>query len=118
MLMQFHDKVSRYIAALPSPQKEICEAFRALIYDNFPQMSEEYKWNYPAYYNNGKRICLASGFKEHVTLELFYGVHLHDTQGRVGGVGKNTRHIKFRLMGDFDSNYLIDLIKQSIALSV
>jgi len=48
-------------------------------------MREEFKWNYPAYYYNGKRICLASGFKEHVTLELFYGAHLQDAQGRIVG---------------------------------
>ena len=59
----FHQKVTEYIASLPSPQKEICQSLRELILENFPQMREEFKWNSPAYYYNGKRICLASGFK-------------------------------------------------------
>ncbi len=100
-----HDKVTEYIAALPSPQKEICQSLRELILENFPQMTEEYKWRYPAYYYNGKRICIMGGFKAHANLELFYGAHLRDAQGRVVGAGKNTRHIKLKSLDDIDSNY-------------
>src|SRR2546430_12111312 len=46
----FHQKVTEYIASFPSPQKEICQSLRELILENFPQMREEFKWNYPAYY--------------------------------------------------------------------
>lgn len=113
----FHNKATAYIASLPSPQKEICQSLRELILGNFPQMKEEFKWNYPAYYDNGKRICLASGFKNHVTLELFYGAHLHDAQGRIAGVGKNTRHIKLKSREEIDAPYFVGLIQQSIALS-
>lgn len=112
-----HNKVTEYITSLPSPQKEICQSLRELILENFPQMREEFKWNYPAYYSNGKRICLASGFKEHVTLELFYGAHLQDAQGRIVGGGKNTRHIKLKSLKEIDTNYFVDLFQQSIELS-
>jgi hypothetical protein len=74
-------------------------------------------WNYPAYYYHGKRICLASGFKEHVTVELFYGAHLQDAQGRIVGGGKNTRHIKLKSLKEFDTNYFVELLQQSIKLS-
>jgi hypothetical protein len=86
----FHPKVIAYIASLPSPQKEICQSLRKLILKNFPYISEQFESNYPAYYYNGKRICLISGFKEHVTVELIYGAHLKDAQERIVGVGKNT----------------------------
>jgi hypothetical protein len=114
---QYHDKVTEYIASLLSPQKEICESLRELILQNFPQMREEYKWSYPAYYYNGKRICITGGFKEHANLELFYGAHLQDVRGRIVGAGKNTRHIKFRSLDEIDANYLVDLLRQSIELS-
>ncbi|MDQ6659806.1 MAG: DUF1801 domain-containing protein [Chloroflexota bacterium] len=84
----FHTKVTEYIASLPSPQKEICQSLRELILENFPHMREEFKWNYPAYYYLGKRICLTSGFKEHVTVELFYGAHLQDAQDGIGPRGR------------------------------
>lgn len=113
----FHDKASEYIASLPSPQKEICQSFRELILEHFPHMREEYKWNYPAYYANGKRICLIGGYTNHVTIELFYGAHLRDAQGRIVGVGKNTRHIKLTSLKEIDTDYFVDLVQQSIELS-
>jgi hypothetical protein len=58
-----------------------------------------------------------SGFKEHVTLELFYGAHLQDAQKRIVGVGKNTRYIKLKSLKEFDTNYFIHLLQQSIELS-
>jgi len=116
-MIVFHEKATAYIASLPSPQKEICQSLREVILGSFPHMTEEFKWNYPAYYYHGKRICLTSGFKAHVTLELFYGAHLRDTQKRIVGAGKNTRHIKLRSLQEIDRDYLVDLLRQSIALS-
>ena len=113
----YHAKVTAYIASLPSPQKEICQSLRELILENFLHMREEFKWNYPAYYYRGKRICLISAFKEHVTVELFYGAHLEDAQGRIVGMGKNTRHIKLKSLEEIDTNYFVDLLQQSIRLS-
>ncbi len=80
-------------------------------------MTEEYKWRYPAYYYNGKRICITGGFKGHANLELFYGARLQDSQGRIVGAGKNTRHIKLRSLEEIDPDYLVDLIVQSIELT-
>lgn len=109
--------MTAYIAALPSPQKEICQALRELILENFPHMREELKWNAPAYYYHGKRICLTSGFKDHVTVELFYGAHIRDAQERIVGVGKNTRHMKLQSLQELDPHYFVDLLHQSIELS-
>jgi hypothetical protein len=111
---EFHPRATAYIASLPVPQKEICASLRALILEAFPQMREEFKWNYPAYYYDGKRICLISGFKNHVTVELFHGAHLRDTQGRVAGAGRNARHLKLKSLEDIDPDYLVDLLRQSI----
>jgi len=93
----FHTKVTEYITSLPSPQKEICQSLRELLLENFPQMREE--------------------FKGHVTVELFYGAHLQDSQGWIVGMGKNTRHMKFKSLKEFDSNYVVDLVQQSSVLS-
>ena len=113
----FHNKATEYVASLPSPQKETCQSLRELILENFPQMREEFKWNYPAFYYKRKRICITGGFKDHANLELFYGAHLQDAQGRIRGVGKNTRHIKLRSLEEIDTNYIVDLLQQSIELS-
>ncbi len=109
-----NERATAYIASLPSPQREICQSLRALILSNFPQISEEFKWNYPAYYYNGKRICSTGGFKDHATLELDYGAHLKDVKGRIVGVGKNIRHIKIKSVEQVDADYFVDLLRQSI----
>jgi hypothetical protein len=113
----FHPKATEYISSLPSPQKEICQSLRELILGNFPQMNEEYKWNFPAYYYHGKRICITGGFKYHANVELFYGAYLQDAQGRIAGLGKRIRHIKLKTLEDIDPEYFIDLLRQSIKLS-
>ncbi len=109
-----NERVSDYIISLPSPQKEICQALRELILGNFPRITEEFKWNYPAYYYGGKRICSTGGFKKHANLELDYGAHLKDVKGRVVGAGKNIRHIKIKALDEVDTDYFIDLLKQRI----
>jgi len=48
---------------------------------------------------------------------LFYGAHLQDAQKRIVGVGKNTRYIKLKSLKEFDTNYFIHLLQQSIELS-
>jgi hypothetical protein len=62
--------------------------------------------------SSDERICLASGFKEHVTVELFYGARLQDVQGRIVGVGKNTRHLKLKSVKEIDTHYFVDLLQQ------
>lgn len=109
-----NERVTQYIAALPSPQKEICESLRELILGHFPELREEFKYNYPAYYYERKRICSIGGFKRHANLELDYGAHLRDPVGRVEGIGKNIRHIKIRSLDEVDTDYFVDLLKQSI----
>jgi hypothetical protein len=111
-----NERVTEYLASLPSPQREICQSLRKLILSNFPQIHEEFKWNYPAYYCDGKRICSTGGFKDHANLELDYGAHLKDVTGRIVGVGKNTRHIKIKSLQQVDADYFVDLLRQSIKL--
>jgi hypothetical protein len=116
-MTELNGRASEYIAGLASPQREICGALRELILGAFPGMREEFKWGYPAYYYNGKRICITGGFRQHANMELFYGARLQDGRGRIAGNGKNTRHIKFRSLEEVDREYIVDLLQQSIELS-
>jgi len=112
-----NEKATHYIASLSSPQREICQALRELILGRLPGMREEFKWGYPAYYFEGKRICITGGFKSHANMELFYGARLKDPKGRIEGGGKNTRHIKFRPVEEIDPEYIVDLLQQSVELA-
>jgi hypothetical protein len=78
--------------------------------------SEAFKWNYPAYLHDAKRLCSIGGFKNHASLELDYGAHLEDAKGRLVGMGKNIRHIKITSLEQVDADYFIDLLRQSIGI--
>ncbi len=116
-MLDLNPQASQYIESRLSPQREICQALRVLILESFSGMKEEYKWRFPAYYYNGRRICLIGGFKHHANIELFYGAHLQDPKGKIAGLGKHTRHIKFTMLQDIDAPYLVALIQQSVILS-
>jgi hypothetical protein len=115
-VVELNERVTEYIASLPSPQNEICQRLRELILDNFPELREEFKYNFPAYYLGSKRICSTGGFRHHANLEFDYGAHLDDERGRIEGVGKNIRHIKIRSIEEVEDTYLVDLLRQSINL--
>ncbi len=116
-MFRYNADATAYIESRVSPQREICQALRELILGNFQHMVEEYKWRYPAYYYQRRRICLIGGFKYHANIELFYGAHLKDSKGQIAGLGKHTRHIKFTSLKEIDAPYLVDLVQQSITLS-
>jgi hypothetical protein len=115
-VMKSNSRVSDYINPLPSPHKEIGVALRDMIHDTFPYFTEEFKWNYPAYYYKNKRICSLGAFKNHVNLEFDYGSSLTDSKGRVEGVGENIRHVKIRALEEVGTEYFADLLRQSIKI--
>ena len=49
----------------PSPQKEILQKLRLIIFDTFPDATEEMKWGVPTY-NNGRYYLVA--LKDHVNI--------------------------------------------------
>ena len=59
------EKVDEYINKQKSPQKEICQRLRELIFRVFPEATEEMKWGVPAFCN-GKFYIVA--LKDHVNL--------------------------------------------------
>lgn len=115
-MSRHNTQVTNYIDSLDSPQREVCQTLRELILEQFADLREEFKHNYPAYCFERKRICSIGGFKRHAHLELDYGAHLRDTKGRVEGVGKNIRHVKIRGIAEIDEEYFVDLLRQSLAL--
>lgn len=113
-MSRIDDRATAYIATLPSPQREICQRLRELILDGFPELTEAFKYNFPAYMYATKRVCSTGGFKAHANLELDFGAHVDDPQGRVEGVGKNIRHIKIRSMEEIDEAYFLDLLRKNL----
>ena len=101
-------KVDEYIYKQVSPQKEICQALRELIFKTFPGVKEEMKWGVPTY-ADGKYYIVA--LKDHVNLGFSIKGLTKEDIALFDGDGKTMRHIKISKISDINENRIIELLK-------
>jgi uncharacterized protein YdhG (YjbR/CyaY superfamily) len=87
--------VTDYIKMQKSPQKEICQKLREMIFKALPNVDEEMKWGVPTF-AKGKLYVVA--LKDHVNLGY-------------GDGGKKMKHIEIKLVKEIDSEKISDIIK-------
>lgn len=92
-------------------------ALRALITQNFPDLTEEPKrgWNNITYRSKGL-VCAISPHKEHVNLNFYKGVSLPDPHGLLQGSGKALRHVKVIKPEDIRADEITQLIQAAVDL--
>lgn len=101
-------KVDEYINKQKSPQKEICQKLRRLIFDVFPKIEEEMKWGVPAY-GGGKYYIVA--LKDHVNLGFsLKGLTKADYDLFDSG-GKTMKHIEIASLKDINKKRIIRLLE-------
>lgn len=101
-------KVDEYINKQKTPQKEICQKLRQLIFDIFPKIEEEMKWGVPAY-GGGKYYIVA--LKDHVNLGFsLKGLTKNDYDLFDGG-GKTMKHIEIASLRNIDEKRIVRLLK-------
>jgi len=100
-------KVEDYIKKQKSPQKEICQKIREIIFKTFPGIKEEMK--YGALWYEGKYYIGA--LKDHVNL----GFSINDLSTKelelFEGSGETLRHIKIYSLEDIDEKNIVKLLK-------
>ena len=101
-------KVDEYINKQKSPQKEICQKLRQLIFDAIPDIDEEMKWGVPAY-GDGKYYIVA--LKNHVNLGFSLKGLTKDDYKLFDGGGKTMKHIKIESLENIDKKRIIKLLK-------
>ena len=84
-------QVDEYIEKQQSPQKEICQELRRIIFETFPDIEEEMKWGVPSY-DNGKYYFVA--LKTHVNLGFSLKGLSKEEIALFEGSGKTMKHIK------------------------
>ena len=100
--------VKAYIEKQNSPQKEILQKLRAIIFDTFPDTDEEMKWGVPNFYNG---IFYIVALKAHVNLGFsIKGLSEKELQ-LFEGSGKTMRHIKIQSIQDIDEQKIVDLLE-------
>jgi hypothetical protein len=100
--------VDKYIDKQVSPQKEICQTLRELIFRTFPGIKEEMKWGVPTYVDGNYYIV---ALKDHVNLGFaIKGLTKEDISLFDGG-GKTMKHIEIREQTDIDEERIVRLLK-------
>ena len=101
-------KVDEYYNKQASPQKEICQALRELIFKTFPGVKEEMKWGVPAYADGNYYIV---ALKDHVNLGFTVKGLTEEEISLFDGGGKTTKHIRVDSLSDIDEKRIITLLK-------
>jgi hypothetical protein len=105
--------VFAYIASLPQPQRQICEAVDALAAQTLPNLQRSVKWGM-AYYGVGDGWCFScGGFAGHVKLMFINGVALEPVPPVTPvGMGKSTRGVELESPADIDAAQIAEWMKQ------
>jgi hypothetical protein len=100
-------EVDDYIQKQKSPQREICQALRQIILQQFPGIREEMKLGVPyyedKYYIVALKNCVNLGFS-------LKGLSLKEIKLFEGG-GKTTKHIKVRSLAEIDKPRIVQLLE-------
>jgi hypothetical protein len=101
-------KVDEYIEKQKSPQKEICNKLRKIIFKTFPNSKEEMKWGVPSYVN-GKYYFVA--LKTHVNLGFSINGLSKEKIALFQGNGKTMRVIEIKSENEIDEKQIVKLLK-------
>lgn len=101
-------KVDEYIKKQVSPQKEICQLLRELIFKTFPDIKEEMKWGVPTYADGNYYIV---ALKDHVNLGFTIKGLTEEDIALFDGGGKTTKHLQVASPDSMDVNRITSLLK-------
>jgi len=100
--------VEEYIDKQKSPQKEICQKLKQIIFETFPKIKEEMRWGVPAF-GNGKYYIVA--LKNHVNLGFSSKGLIEEDIALFDGGGNTTKHIEISSLKDIDKKRIVSLLK-------
>lgn len=100
--------VDGYIRKQISPQKEICNTLRKIIFKTFPDVEEGMKWGVPSY-DNGRYYFVA--LKSHVNLGFSIKGLSKDELALFQGSGKTMRVIELRSKKEINEKQIVKLLK-------
>ena len=102
------NQVDDYIDRQTSPQREICQRLRQLIFQTIPGISEEMKWGVPVL---GGGCFYLVALKDHVNLGFATKGLTKDEIALFDGGGKTTKHLAIARLEDIDETRITGLLK-------
>jgi len=109
--------VDAYIASAPDYAKPFCVAFRRLVNETSPGLTEALKWGVPSWVGR-KLVCGFAAFKEHVTFWIFRGKELKNRHPEFASLPDSAAMRGFKLKaGDkIPSTAIKRMLKAAVAL--
>ena len=113
-----YSTVDEFVAGKVLPEfREIVELIRAYMRELAPGVQELISYGIPAY--KGKRIlAVISPTKKDITFAFSRGSQFEDKYDLLKGVGKSSKHIKFKKAGDVKKEVLAYYIRQALELDL
>ena len=111
------EPVFAYIGSLPQPQRGIAESVDALAARTLPGLKRSVKWGI-GWYGVGDGWCFCSGgFAGHVKVVFGRGTSLKPVPPVTPvGMGKDSRGVELKSVGELDSRQLAAWMKQATAM--
>jgi len=100
-------EVTEYFQKQKSPQKDICNKLRKIIFKKFPKIIEEMKWGVPSY-ENGKYYIVS--LKDHVNLGFSIKGLSKEELALFKGSGKTMKNIEIKSLKDINEKEIIKLL--------
>ena len=116
--MNASDQITKHIDDLRDWRGPLIARLRKLIHDAAPVAIEEWKWNTPAWSQNGNLLAVGA-FRDHVKINFFKGASLDDPHGlfNAGLDAKATRAIDIHENDRLNTAALKELIRAAVALN-
>jgi hypothetical protein len=118
--MKADEQINQRIAELEPWRGQRLARLRELVQEVDPDLTEEWKWNNPAWSRNGLIFGIVAETKkakEWVQVTFFQGAFLDDPQRlfNAGFESKSMRYIKIREGDSLDETALQDLMRAAVA---
>jgi uncharacterized protein YdhG (YjbR/CyaY superfamily) len=105
---KMNQKITQYIEKQKSPQKEICQKLRDIIFKTLPNIEEKMQWGVPTY-GKGKFYFVA--LKKQVNLGFSLKGLSSEEIKLLEGSGKTMKHIKINSISDIDEIRIVKLLQ-------
>ena len=116
--MNASEQITRHIHDLADWRGKVLAQLRKLIHDAAPGAIEEWKWNTPAWSQNGNIVAIGA-FQDHVKINFFKGASLNDSHGlfNAGLEAKASRAIDMHEGDRMNTAAFKDLVRAAAALN-
>jgi hypothetical protein len=108
--------VDQFVETRVLPEfRPVVAMIRELMREVAPQVQEVIAYGIPAY-RGRKILAVVSPTKKDITLSLSRGAQMEDRYRLLRGVGRSSRHMKIKSVGQIDRRVLRYYIRQAVKL--